>query len=146
MPQELVELASPFGQIVQSKLNVGPNRNQAFIEFTDVNLAVSMVNFFASSSEPAKVSRQHCDRQLWADTLCMGGSCGRRCIRCGSQFPQVRGKTVYLQYSTRDQIINSTARTGESSGNVILVSLENLDVSVLTASFHMHSSTAGLCE
>ena len=41
---------------------------------------------------------------------------------------QVRGKTVYLQYSTRDQIINSTARTGEASGNVILVSLENLDV------------------
>ena len=53
--QELVELASPFGQIVQSKLNVGPNRNQAFIEFTDVSLAIQIVNFFASSSEPAKV-------------------------------------------------------------------------------------------
>jgi RNA recognition motif. (a.k.a. RRM, RBD, or RNP domain) len=60
--QELVELASPFGQIVQSKLNVGPNRNQAFIEFSDVSLAVQMVNFFASSSEPAKV-RAHDRRQ-----------------------------------------------------------------------------------
>lgn len=55
--QELVELASPFGSIVQSKLNVGPNRNQAFIEFTDVNLAVQMVNFFASAAEPAKVCK-----------------------------------------------------------------------------------------
>lgn len=53
--QELVELSAPFGNIVQSKLNVGPNRNQAFIEFTDQNLAISMVNFFATSSEPAKV-------------------------------------------------------------------------------------------
>ena len=47
---------------------------------------------------------------------------------CMCPHRQVRGKTVYLQYSTRDQIINSTARTGEASGNVILVSLENLDV------------------
>lgn len=35
---------------------------------------------------------------------------------------------MYLQYSTRDQIINSTTKTGEAAGNVILVSLENLDV------------------
>ncbi len=46
----------------------------------------------------------------------------------------MRGKTVYLQYSTRDQIINSTTKTGEAAGNVILVSLENLDVRPLSRS------------
>lgn len=41
---------------------------------------------------------------------------------------------MYLQYSTRDQIINSTTKTGEAAGNVILVSLENLDVRPLSRS------------
>lgn len=41
---------------------------------------------------------------------------------------QVRGKTVYLQYSTRQEIVNST-RSAEQGGNVLLVSLENLAVS-----------------
>lgn len=40
---------------------------------------------------------------------------------------QVRGKTVYLQYSTRQEIVNST-RSVEQGGNVLLVSLENLGV------------------
>jgi hypothetical protein len=40
---------------------------------------------------------------------------------------QVRGKTVYLQYSTRQEIVNST-RSAEQGGNVLLVSLENLQV------------------
>lgn len=44
---------------------------------------------------------------------------------------QVRGKTVYLQYSTRNEIINSTARNGEQAGNILLVSLDNMDVSTL---------------
>ena len=52
---ELAELAEPWGKIVQSKLNVGANRNQAFIEFPTQEQAVSMVQFFATSPEPAKV-------------------------------------------------------------------------------------------
>lgn len=48
-----------------------------------------------------------------------------------SAHAQVRGKTVYLQYSTRNEIINSTVRAGEGGGsNILLVSLENMDVSV----------------
>jgi RNA recognition motif. (a.k.a. RRM, RBD, or RNP domain) len=129
--QELVELASPFGQIVQSKLNVGPNRNQAFIEFTDVSLAIQMVNFFASSSEPAKVGG-HDEQATGRVNSKINGQSHHTwqvaAVMLYSSHLQVRGKTVYLQYSTRDQIINSTARTGEASGNVILVSLENLDV------------------
>uniref|UniRef100_A0A2P2L6R2 RRM domain-containing protein n=1 Tax=Rhizophora mucronata TaxID=61149 RepID=A0A2P2L6R2_RHIMU len=31
--EELVELCKPFGRIVNTKCNVGANRNQAFVEF-----------------------------------------------------------------------------------------------------------------
>lgn len=53
--EELEELAQPFGHVTQSKLSVGPNRNQAFIQFNDQSTAVRMVTHFASASEPAKV-------------------------------------------------------------------------------------------
>lgn len=55
--EELEELASPFGTVQQSKLAVGPNRNQAFIEFESQSIAIAMVQYFASASEPAKVRR-----------------------------------------------------------------------------------------
>ncbi|KAG8097353.1 hypothetical protein GUJ93_ZPchr0013g34308 [Zizania palustris] len=42
--EELVELCKPFGRIVNTKCGVGANRNQAFVEFTDVNQAISMVS------------------------------------------------------------------------------------------------------
>ena len=54
--EELCELAAPFGKLVQSKLNVGPNRNQAFIEFPDQPSAVAMCNYFNGSADPAKAS------------------------------------------------------------------------------------------
>ena len=53
--EELCELAQPFGRLVQSKLNVGPNRNQAFIEFPDQATAVAMCNYFNGNADPAKV-------------------------------------------------------------------------------------------
>ena len=40
---------------------------------------------------------------------------------------QVRGKTVYLQYSNRQEIINAK-NTADTPSNVLLVSLENLMV------------------
>lgn len=89
--EELEDLSRAFGRIVKTKLNVGANRNQAFIEFPDVNCAVNMVHHFMSSAEPAKV----------------------------------RGKTVYLQYSTRQEIVNATSNA-ENPSNVILATLENL--------------------
>ncbi|KAJ1399734.1 RNA-binding domain superfamily, partial [Sesbania bispinosa] len=30
---ELIDLCSPFGKVVNTKCNVGPNKNQAFVEF-----------------------------------------------------------------------------------------------------------------
>ena len=38
---------------------------------------------------------------------------------------QVRGKNVYLQYSNRQEIVN-TKTTGEGSGNVLLVGMEGV--------------------
>ena len=53
--EELAELCEPFGKILQSKLHVGPNKNQAFVEFPDTSQAISMVTYFGNSADPAKV-------------------------------------------------------------------------------------------
>ncbi|XWS37948.1 hypothetical protein CRYUN_Cryun19dG0089000 [Craigia yunnanensis] len=53
--EELIELGKPFGKVVNTKCNVGANRNQAFIEFADLNQAIAMISYYASSSEPAQV-------------------------------------------------------------------------------------------
>ncbi|KAJ0988539.1 hypothetical protein J5N97_006895 [Dioscorea zingiberensis] len=107
--EELVELCKPFGKIVNTKCNVGANRNQAFVEFTDLNQAISMVSYYASSSEPA----------------------------------QVRGKTVYIQYSNRQEIVNNKS-SGDVAGNVLLVTIEGVepgDVSIDV--IHLVFSTFG---
>jgi len=90
--EELVELCKPFGKIVNTKCNVGANHNQAFVEFADLNQAIAMVSYYASSSEPA----------------------------------QVRGKSVYLQYSNRQEIVNNKS-TGDVASNVLLVTIEGVD-------------------
>ncbi|CAM8991178.1 unnamed protein product [Rhodiola kirilowii] len=90
--EELIELGRPFGRIVNTKCNVGANRNQAFVEFAELNQAISMVSYFASSSEPA----------------------------------QVRGKSVYIQYSNRHEIVNNKS-PGDVPGNVLLVTIEGVE-------------------
>ncbi|KAL5063695.1 hypothetical protein RYX36_025432 [Vicia faba] len=90
--EELADLCSPFGKIVNTKCNVGANRNQAFVEFVDLNQAISMVSYYAASSEPA----------------------------------QVRGKTVYIQYSNRHEIVNSKG-PGDVPGNVLLVTFDGVE-------------------
>ncbi|XP_022879556.1 polypyrimidine tract-binding protein homolog 1 isoform X1 [Olea europaea var. sylvestris] len=90
--EELVELCKPFGKIVNTKCNVGANRNQAFVEFVDLNQAINMVTYYASSSEPANV----------------------------------RGKTVYIQYSNRHEIVNNKS-PGDVPGNVLLVTIEGVE-------------------
>ncbi|KAH7652531.1 polypyrimidine tract-binding protein 2 [Dioscorea alata] len=92
--EELVELCKPFGKVVNTKCNVGANHNQAFVEFVDLNQAISMVSYYASSSEPA----------------------------------QVRGKTVYIQYSNRQEIVNNKS-PGDITGNVLLVTIEGVEPS-----------------
>ncbi|KAG8381164.1 hypothetical protein BUALT_Bualt06G0093900 [Buddleja alternifolia] len=90
--EELIELGKPFGRVVNTKCNVGANRNQAFIELAELNQAIAMISYYASSPEPA----------------------------------QVRGKTVYLQYSNRQEIVNNKT-TADVAGNVLLVTIEGDD-------------------
>ncbi|KAF4380456.1 hypothetical protein F8388_024749 [Cannabis sativa] len=95
--EELIELGKPFGKVVNTKCNVGANRNQAFIEFADLNQAIAMISYYASSSEPA----------------------------------QVRGKTVYLQYSNRQEIVNNKT-AADVAGNVLLVTIEGPDARLVS--------------
>lgn len=95
--EELIELGKPFGKVVNTKCNVGANRNQAFIEFENLNQAIAMISYYASSSEPA----------------------------------QVRGKTVYLQYSNRQEIVNNKT-TADVAGNVLLVTIEGADARLVS--------------
>ncbi|XP_051121441.1 polypyrimidine tract-binding protein homolog 2 [Andrographis paniculata] len=95
--EELIELGKPFGRVVSTKCNVGANRNQAFIEFAELNQAIAMISYYASSSEPA----------------------------------QVRGKTVYLQYSNRQEIVNNKT-TADVAGNVLLVTIEGNDARLVS--------------
>ncbi|CAN1267660.1 Polypyrimidine tract-binding protein homolog 2 [Linum perenne] len=95
--EELVELGKPFGRVINTKCNVGANKNQAFIEFADLNQAIAMISYYASSSEPA----------------------------------QVRGKTVYLQYSNRQEIVNNKT-TADVAGNVLLVTIEGADARLVS--------------
>ena len=53
---------------------------------------------------------------------------------------QVRGKTVYLQYSTRQEIVNSKTQ-GDTPSNVLLVTLEALMVRL---AFRLHEGQAVL--
>ncbi|KAL1816520.1 hypothetical protein ACET3Z_019094 [Daucus carota] len=52
--EELIKLGKPFGKVVNTKCNVGANRNQAFIEFAELNQAIAMISYFASSLESAQ--------------------------------------------------------------------------------------------
>ncbi|KAM3247759.1 polypyrimidine tract-binding protein 2 isoform X1 [Capsicum annuum] len=114
--EELIELGKPFGRVVNTKCNVGANRNQAFIEFAELNQAIAMISYYASSSEPA----------------------------------QVRGKTVYLQYSNRQEIVNNKT-TADVAGNVLLVTIEGNDARLVSIdvlhldNFQDISSMAAYC-
>lgn len=59
---------------------------------TELSQAISMVSYYASSSEPA----------------------------------QIRGKTVYIQYSNRHEIVHNKS-PGDVPGNVLLVTMEGVE-------------------
>ncbi|KAK2983660.1 hypothetical protein RJ640_023194 [Escallonia rubra] len=110
--EELVELGKPFGNVVNTKCNVGANRNQAFIEFAELNQAIAMISYYLSSSEPA----------------------------------QVRGKTVYLQYSNRQEIVNNKT-SADVPGNVLLVTINGPDARLVSIEcLHLVFSAFGLVQ
>lgn len=48
-----------------------------------------------------------------------------------SEPAQVRGKTVYLQYSNRQEIVNNKT-TADVAGNVLLVTIEGADARLVS--------------
>lgn len=48
-----------------------------------------------------------------------------------SEPAQVRGKTVYLQYSNRQEIVNNKT-TADVAGNVLLVTIEGNDARLVS--------------
>lgn len=48
--EELIELGKPFGKVVNTKCNVGANRNQAFIEFVSENFFIFKSLFVSSET------------------------------------------------------------------------------------------------
>lgn len=48
--EELVDLCKPFGKVINTKCNVGANRNQAFVEFVSALLSLTASSFDFSAS------------------------------------------------------------------------------------------------
>ncbi|XP_020205519.1 polypyrimidine tract-binding protein homolog 1 isoform X1 [Cajanus cajan] len=64
---DLAELCTPFGKVVNVVCCVGLNKNQGLVEFEDINQAISMVSHYASSSDSMRIRGrivyvQHSDR------------------------------------------------------------------------------------
>lgn len=53
--EELRELCEVFGAVVKSKLNVGQNKNQAFVEFSHINDAIKLVAHYEVEANKPKV-------------------------------------------------------------------------------------------
>eukprot|EP00850_Spirogloea_muscicola_P026273 SM006425S20120 [mRNA] locus=s6425:54:808:- [translate_table: standard] len=129
---ELVELCKPFGKILNTKLNVGANHNQAFVEFVSAPAAAASPassHAFGSRSR-AIVSGANACRPGW---LCrvrqadINQAIAMVSYYASSSEPaQVRGKAVYLQYSTRQEIV-TTKQSGDVASNVLLVTIEGVE-------------------
>ncbi|KAI7839724.1 hypothetical protein COHA_006528 [Chlorella ohadii] len=51
--EEIREFCAPWGTVVAVKEKVGANKNQCFVEFASIDQALSIVNHYASSANPA---------------------------------------------------------------------------------------------
>ena len=116
--EELVELCEPFGSVVQSKLHVGPNRNQAFVEFTSLETAQGMVNYFANSPDPAKASFVHMKLRsalvlaaMCQCCACMYASTLPWCSRaCSQGTGQLRRRSSCTHAGAHENSSNAPAR------------------------------------
>eukprot|EP00899_Mesostigma_viride_P014708 jgi/Mesvir1/23238/Mv09240-RA.2 len=90
--EELQAICAPFGKVLNTKMNVGPSKNQAFVEMETLHQAIALVSFYAAAAEP----------------------------------PTVRGKGVFFQYSTRQEIVGGKANDNPTTSNVLLVTFEDM--------------------
>jgi RNA recognition motif-containing protein len=52
--EELIELCKPFGKVVNTKVNVGANHNQAFVEFVSTRTKKNFFSYFFPKSGSCK--------------------------------------------------------------------------------------------
>ncbi|PIN02423.1 hypothetical protein CDL12_25056 [Handroanthus impetiginosus] len=97
-PSKVLHLLNlPWECTEEELIELETHRNQAFIEFAELNQAIAMISYYASSSELA----------------------------------QIRWKTIYLQYSNRQEIVNNKT-TADVAGNVLLVTIEGSDARIVS--------------
>lgn len=53
--EEITALCSECGHVVAVKGQVGEKKNQAFVEFADLQAAKNIVNRYQNNAEPARV-------------------------------------------------------------------------------------------
>lgn len=177
--EELVELCKPFGKIVNTKCNVGANRNQAFVEFVSAAVLFRLFNSVLFQFSACLVLQKLGSGKILENL--------NYCLKVYDQFiqvlfyligrvnkhsyilqadlnqaismvsyyasssepAQVRGKTVYIQYSNRHEIVNNKS-PGDVPGNVLLVTIEgveagdvSIDVIHLVSAFYLLVITSG---
>jgi len=157
-----VELCAPYGQLVQTKLAVGPNRWNLVMHISLLSGHLSLLHCPGILSSAQQGGYHTGTRPLWSlrtsvrlsrwpritQTALIPPRCDLNtvlpCASCltgsavlqGRSFAtkhipslittQVRGKTVFLQYSLRQEITN--ARGNDTASNVLLVAVDNLAV------------------
>lgn len=127
--EELIELGKPFGTVVNTKCNVGANRNQAFIEFVSGRDYVKSYNKIYHCCTSFGFLFRVCLFFFQED---LNQAIQMISYYASSSEPaQVRGKTVYLQYSNRQEIVNNKT-TADVVGNVLLVTIEGEDARMVS--------------
>jgi hypothetical protein len=135
-------LCKPYGRIVRTRLNAGAIKHQAFVEFENVNQAIQMIySFVGASADPPKVGLlvRGVSGAYWEATVQQPSRLNPTaplpiCTILHHPVLQVRNKTVYLQYSTRQEISTGGGGGfgggggGDGSGVVILIIMDGINV------------------
>uniref|UniRef100_A0ACD5W1N4 Uncharacterized protein n=1 Tax=Avena sativa TaxID=4498 RepID=A0ACD5W1N4_AVESA len=126
--EELAELGSPFGKVVNTKCNVGANRNQAFIEFVDQNQAIAMVSYYASSAEPAQVRGKNVYLQnLPCTLLCFFSSFVIKIRFGGALHSAISWSILFTQVFSAFGYVHKIATFEKASGYQALIQFSDTE-------------------
>lgn len=94
--EEIAELCEQWGTVARIRTGAGLKRDQAFVEFAELQSAINMMAFYSTSTGAA------------------------------SEIPRVRAKQVFLQYSNRTEVSESTGGGPDTPSNVLLVHIDDV--------------------
>ncbi|KAF2541351.1 hypothetical protein F2Q68_00033317 [Brassica cretica] len=148
--EELIDLCKRFGKIVNTKTNVGANRNQAFVEFalvqfTDVDTALAARTALDGRSIPKYLLPEHV------------GSCNLRMSYSAHTDLNIKFQSHRSRDYTNPYLpVNQTAMDGsmqpalgadgkrvETQSNVLLALIENMQYAVTVDVLHTVFSAYG---